>query len=64
MLERGVGISSNIIGCFGTLSEIMAVTFLNHLLHLIVAHNTATEDAIICFLSTVHNLSFVSLVHT
>ena len=64
LLERCVGQSTNICS-FCTLTKVLiSALFTDHFLKLLSTHDTASENAISCFLTSIHNLGFVSLMTT
>ena len=64
MLERRVSLSPH-VGHFGALTKVVRmITFrISYFVHLFIAHDTASEYAVVCFFTTVKDLSFVSLVN-
>ena len=62
MLERSIGLSPH-VSHFCALSKVWITFLICYFIHLFIAHDTASEYAIVCFFTSVEDLSFVSLVN-
>ena len=62
MLERRVRLSAH-ASHFCALTQVSISLLVSHFIHLFIAHDAASEHAVICLFTTVQDLGFVSLVH-
>jgi len=62
MLERRVSLSPH-VGHFCALTKVWINFRISYFIHLFIAHDAASEYAVVCFFTSVEDLSFVSLMY-